>query len=74
MNDGLGGDVLPVTQDSVQTMATSSLFDGLIKGQLYRFTYRVKNINGWSSLADILQIRTAVAPSKPEPPKLTEAT
>lgn len=55
-------------------MRTTRLFTELTKGKLYRFTYRVQNVNGWSELADITYIRAAIEPSKPEPPLLVQAT
>lgn len=64
----------PVTEESVQTMATSYLKTGLKKATLYKFAYRVRNINGWSDFSDPVLIRTAIAPSKPPPPLLIEAT
>jgi hypothetical protein len=56
---------VPVTHETEYSMATVMLFQNLKKSNLYRFTYRVKNINGWSPMADIVYIRAAIAPSKP---------
>lgn len=50
------------------------LLEGVRKEAIYRFSYRVQNINGWSEMADPLQVRAAVAPSRPEPPQLVFAT
>ena len=58
----MGGELVPVTVDSEITMRTSRTFTGLKKGSLYRFSYRVKNINGWSEMSDIVAIRAAIVP------------
>lgn len=49
-------------------------FTGLLKSHLYRFAYRVQNINGWSPVSDTVLIRTADVPSKPAPIVLVQAT
>jgi hypothetical protein len=56
------------------TLATFKVMRGLTKSRVYRFTYRVMNINGWSPLADIVYIRAAIVPSKTDPPRLIAAT
>ena len=70
MDDGLGGDLFAMSPDDVNTIETSKVVKGLVKGRLYRFTYRVRNANGWSQFAEIVMIRASVVPGKPEKPKL----
>ena len=70
MDDGLGGDLFSLTPDDEYTIETVKLIKNLTKGRLYRFTYRVMNVNGWSSFADSVNIRASVAPGKPLPPLL----
>ena len=48
MNDGLGGPMSALTPDNLNTLATVKLIPNLVKSRLYMFTYRVRNINGWS--------------------------
>lgn len=55
-------------------MRTSHIFKNLQKGQLYRFAYRVKNINGWSSLSEVTAIRAAIFPGQPKAPELLSAS
>jgi hypothetical protein len=50
------------------------LFTDIVKGKLYRFSYRVQNTNGWSAMSDVVMIRAAIMPSKPMAPLLLEAT
>lgn len=52
----------PITPDSENTMRTYHVFKDLQKGRLYRFSYRVKNVNGWSEMSDVTVIRTAIVP------------
>ena len=70
----MGGELVPVTVDSETTMRTSRTFTGLKKGSLYRFSYRVKNINGWSEMSDIVAIRAAIVPGQPKAPELLSAS
>lgn len=74
MDDGQGGDLQPVTPDSELSMRTVRLFTGLTKSRIYRFSYRVANVNGWSDLSGITMIRASIQPSKPEKPLLVAAT
>ena len=64
----------PVSPDSENTMRTSHIIKDLIKGSLYRFSYRVRNINGWSEMSDITAIRTAIVPGQPKAPELLSAS
>jgi len=70
MDDGLGNEFIVASDKENLSMATSKVIKGLIKGRLYRFKYRVLNINGWSPFSDIASIRTAIVPSTPMPPQL----
>lgn len=74
MDDGLGGDYVALTPDRKNTVETVRLIKNLVKGRLYRFTYRIMNANGWSDLSNPIYIRAAVAPSKPNAPTLIQAT
>jgi hypothetical protein len=74
MDDGLGGDLVPLTPESPKTIRTERLVEGLMSSRLYKFSYRVANENGWSELSDPVLIRAAVAPGKPPKPELVEAT
>jgi len=74
MDDGVGNEFVVVGDQDNNSMATSKVITGLIKGRLYRFKYRVFNANGWSPFSDIASIRTAVVPSTPMPPELVAAT
>jgi len=74
MDDGQGGQLNPVSADSEITMHTSKTFTRLTKGNLYRFSCRVKNINGWSDMSEITTIRTAIVPGQPQAPVLLSAS
>jgi len=74
MDDGLGNEFVLVSDKDNLSMATSTVIQGLAKGRLYRFKYRVFNTNGWSPFSDIASIRTAIVPSTPMPPQLIAAT
>lgn len=54
MDDGLGGDLMPHTPEDLNTIETERVIDNLTQGRLYTFTYRIKNVNGWSPLADTM--------------------
>ena len=41
---------------------------------MYRFAYRVRNINGWSPLSDVTFIQTAIVPGQPKAPELISAS
>lgn len=74
MDDGLGGELKAQSPSTQNTMQTKSLIKNLVKGRLYRFSYRVMNINGWSPMSDSTYIRTSVQPSQPDAPTLISAT
>lgn len=57
------------------SMITSLLItDNIISGRIYRFRYRVMNINGFSEYSDVTYIQAAVAPGRPASPKLLSAS
>lgn len=66
--------MIALTPDEFNTISTERVIQNLITGRLYKFTYRVMNVNGWSSFADTVLIRAAIAPSKPNAPTLIAAT
>jgi len=74
MDDGQGGDLKEQSPATQNTMETKKLIRNLVKGRLYRFAYRVKNVNGWSPMSDFTSIRTSVQPSQPDAPTLISAT
>lgn len=74
MNDGNGDDMEPLSNSTQNTLQTKKLITNLVKGKLYRFSYRVMNINGWSPMSDSVYIRTTVQPSQPRAPTLISAT
>lgn len=64
----------PLTPNDQNTLESSRVVQGLVKGKLYKFSYRVMNVNGWSSMSDSVYIRAAIVPSKPDAPTLIQAT
>ena len=69
MDDGLGGSF---TQVFCSTHETSYLTSDVVRGNLYRFRYRVRNAAGWS---DYSQASYITPSSKPEtPPQPTFST
>jgi hypothetical protein len=73
-DNGEGGDLLPVTTEEQINLETVRLFTDVVKSKLYKFSYRVQNVNGWSPMSDVVMIRAAIMPSKPMGPLLLEAT
>lgn len=75
MDDGLGGaftDLYGVTAD---TLITSYTVYGLVKGRVYAFRYRARNIYGWNSdYSPIFRLRAADLPTAPPEPTLYTAT
>ena len=50
------------------------LYEGIIKGKIFRFRYRTLNVNGWSLYSPISYIRAASLPSRPPAPTFVTAT
>lgn len=75
MDDGNGGDFISLqgyTSDSLDS--TYTIQEGITSGGLYRFRYRSKNVNGWSSYSPITYIRAATVPLRPPAPTFSTAT
>ena len=72
MDDGEGGNFTSLiggegAADSLATTYTNGY--NLISGNLYRFKYRARNVNGWSaSFSPIAYIRAATRPQRPAAP------
>lgn len=60
MDNGNGGDLVPLTLENEVSLDTSKVITGLQAAKLYRFAYRVANVNGWSELSDSVMIRAAI--------------
>jgi hypothetical protein len=63
MDDGAGGDFVPILGADVQSLRTViTLTENIIEGRYYRFKYRCQNKNGFSEFSDITYILTAEVP------------
>jgi hypothetical protein len=57
------------------SLETTYLYEvGIKSGDIYRFRYRSKNVNGWSSFSTITYIRAATVPERPAKPIFNTAT
>jgi hypothetical protein len=75
MDDGVNGDFVTIVGNTTNTLQTAiTIREGIVKGRVYRFRYRCKNSNGWSSWSDITAIEAAVKPSAPGAPILVTAS
>ncbi len=75
MDDGKGGQFIPVyglTVDSLSTSYTQT--SNVQRGNLYRARYRVKNVIGWTDYSPIGYILAAVKPSQPPQPTVVSAS
>jgi hypothetical protein len=73
MDDGQGGDFysLAGNETAGKTLATTfTIRQDIQDGGLYRFRYRARNVNGWSSFSAIAYIRAATVPARPSSPTL----
>lgn len=74
MDDGKNGDFVSVAGYPIDNLEQIYTFtQGIVKGNTYRFMYRVKNILGWSDYSDHTYILAAGVPSQPPPPQLSDS-
>jgi hypothetical protein len=77
VDDGMGGPFTSVvggdgSEFSLDTSYTLSY--NISSGGIYRFTYRAKNVNGWSLFSPITNIKAATKPQRPPAPTFQTAT
>lgn len=75
MDNGKGGDYVSLiggTSNSLET--TYTIASGITSGTMYRFRYRSKNSNGYSSWSPVTYITAAAVPSRPSTPTFVTAT
>jgi hypothetical protein len=60
------------TSDSLETTYTKAY--NITQGTMYRFRYRCRNVNGWSSYSPITYIAAATIPVRPPAPVFSTAT
>jgi len=60
--------------DSINLKLSFTVTEGITKGTIYRFRYRVKNAVGWSDFSDTAFILAANAPAKPPAPVYLSST
>lgn len=73
MDDGQGGDFYSLAggETAGDSLATTyTIGQDIQDGGLYRFRYRARNVNGWSSFSAIAYIRAATVPTRPSSPSL----
>jgi len=66
MDDGNAGEFSVIF--STSEVFTYIVTDGIERGKIYRFRYRVRNINGWSQFSEIGYITAFSTPSIPPAP------
>lgn len=71
MDNGKGGDFVSLIggegkDNSLETSFTVEY--GIIGGNIYRFRFRSRNVNGWSEFSEIMYIRAATVPERPAAP------
>ena len=64
--------LIGATANSLETTFTYAT--AVSSGQIYRFHYRSKNINGWSPFSQITYVRAARVPYRPLKPTFSTAT
>lgn len=77
VDNGIGGDFNSLIGGDVggNTVATTFLYEvGVQSGEIYRFQYRSKNVNGWGEFSVISFIRAATVPERPLKPTFNTAT
>ena len=77
MDNGKGGDFASLiggegSENSLETSYTIAY--GITVGNIYRFRFRSRNVNGWSEFSEIMYIRAATVPERPTAPTFLGAT
>ena len=73
MDDGQGGDFYSLAggETAGDSLATTyTIGQDIQDGGLYRFRYRARNVNGWSSFSAIAYVRAATVPTRPSSPRI----
>lgn len=75
VDDGLGGDFVTLYGDIVETMTLSYTYTrNVIKGEIYRARYRVRNLVGWSGYSPVGYLIAASVPDAPPAPQFVSAS
>lgn len=77
MDDGIGGPYTSLiggdgAEESLETAFVVS--QNITSGGIYRFTYRAKNVNGWSLFSPVTNVKAAARPQRPPAPTFKTAT
>lgn len=72
MDDGNAGEFRVIF--STSEVFTYIVTKGIERGKNYRFRYRVRNVNGWSTFSEIGYITAFSIPSIPSAPEFVSAT
>lgn len=72
MDDGNAGEFSVIF--STSEVFTYIVTEGIERGKIYRFRYRVRNINGWSQFSEIGYITAFSTPSIPPAPQFVSAS
>lgn len=71
----MGGNFISVIGFENESLETEfTLASGVKSGDIFRFRFRAKNVNGWSSFSPISHIKAATIPTRPPAPKFVDAT
>jgi hypothetical protein len=71
IDNGYGGGFTSLIggEGAENSLETSYLIEqGIIGGNIYRFRFRSRNINGWSEFSEVVHIKAATIPIRPAAP------
>lgn len=71
IDDGIGGPFTSLIggENAEENLDTTYIVSkNIISGGIYKFTYRAKNVNGWSLFSPISNIKAATKPQRPPAP------
>jgi hypothetical protein len=75
IDDGIGGLFTSLIGEAEFNLDTTfTISKNITSGGIYRFTYRAKNVNGWSPFSPVTNIKAATRPQRPPAPTFQSAT
>lgn len=76
IDNGIGGEFISLIGggDEPNLETTYTFQNNVSSGSIFRFRYRVKNVNGWSEFSPISHIKAATLPERPPAPRFKSAT
>ncbi len=76
IDNGIGGEFISLIGggDEPNLETTYTVQKNVSSGSIFRFRYRVKNVNGWSEFSPISHIKAATLAERPPAPMFKSAT